>query len=71
MQIEAEAANTRDDQLAFRYTISNGTHTPPPHNHSQSSLCEHHKKKLSDLFLIRHLTGNCGYENQIGIVSPY
>ena len=64
MQLDQEASNLKDqsEQLSFRYTINNGTHTPP--QLSQSSLCDHHRKKLSDLFLIRHLTGNLFFEQK-------
>ena len=60
MQLEQEAQQLRDDQLSFRYTMTHGNQSPTQqqlNNQNQNSLCEHHRKKLSDLFLVRHLTG--------------
>ena len=54
MQIESEHAHLKEDQLSYRYALNND---PNSAQHGSNSLCEHHRKKLSDLFLIRHLTG--------------
>ncbi len=56
MQLETETAQLKEENVSFRYTL-NSEMTSSNYNASPSLLCEHHRKKLSDLFLIRHLTG--------------
>ena len=57
LQLDMESAQFQADPnlLTFRYTLP--TEIQFPGNfHPHSHLCEHHRKKLSDLFLLRHLT---------------
>ena len=57
LQLDLDSTQFQADPnlLTFRYTLPNEISFPGnfhPHGH----LCEHHRKKLSDLFLLRHLT---------------
>ncbi len=56
MQLENETTQLKEENTSFRYTL-NSEMTRSIYSTSPSALCEHHRKKLSDLFLIRHLTG--------------
>lgn len=59
LQLDTESAQFHADQnfMTFRYTIPNEINFPGNLN-PQSHLCEHHRKKLSDLFLLKNLASN-------------
>jgi hypothetical protein len=57
LQLDTEGVAVHADPhlLTFRYNLPSEIQLPGnfnPHNH----LCEHHRKKLSDLFILRHLS---------------
>ncbi|CAF0708203.1 unnamed protein product [Brachionus calyciflorus] len=64
LHLDTESAQYQPDPnfMTFRYTVPNEVHIPGnfyPHNH----LCEHHRKKLSDLFLLKNLTNGVKSES--------
>jgi hypothetical protein len=56
LQLDTESNQFQTDPnlLTFKYTLPSEIHLPSNY-YQQGHLCEHHRKKLNDLFLIRHM----------------
>jgi hypothetical protein len=58
LQLDTESNQFQTDPnlLTFKYTLPAEINLPNNY-YQQGHLCEHHRKKLNDLFLIRHMKG--------------